>query len=109
MQLNRFDSLTDAIHRLASQGYTKEYNFRTGLLRHEPTGKSYRPDEIEIVEIHRFNGRSNPSDLTVLFVIQCKDDNKGIVMAADGLYAQLDLLLFMDQAQVRVKEELAFA
>ncbi len=108
MHLIRFDSPANAVHRICSKGYTRAYNFRDGQLRHRQTGKEYQPQEVEIIEQHRFRRHSDTGDNTVLFVVKCQDGTKGIVMPADGPSTQLDLLLFMDQAQVRFEESPAY-
>lgn len=40
-------------------------------------GKSYQPDELEILQTFRFEGASNPSDSEILYIIRATDGLTG--------------------------------
>jgi hypothetical protein len=45
-------------------------------------------DQFEIVEVHRFEGETNPSDEDVVYAVESKiGDQKGVITSAFGLYA----------------------
>ena len=69
--------------------------------------KFYRPADMEIVEYHRFEGISNPSDMSIVFAIETNDGNKGIVVSTYGMYAEMKMVEFMDK--VKIKERSAGA
>lgn len=49
---------------------------------------SLKPHEFEIVEVHRFEGESNPSDEDVVYAIESEDGKlKGVITSAFGPYA----------------------
>lgn len=52
--------------------------------------KGYGPNEIKVVAEHRFEGMSNPSDLSILYVIVTKDDGRGTLLCAYGPNGNLD-------------------
>jgi hypothetical protein len=41
----------------------------------------YSPREVFIVAEHRFEGISNPSDMSILYVIETQEGSKGTVLA----------------------------
>jgi hypothetical protein len=47
-------------------------------------GKSYQPDELEILKTFRFEGESNPSDSEILYVIRARDGLTGYSQDAYG-------------------------
>ena len=48
------------------------------------TNKSYQPDELVIVNTYRFEGESDPGDMTILYAIEAEDGSKGLCMDAYG-------------------------
>lgn len=62
------------------------HNFR--VLQNElidnKTNEKYSPKDIHIVAEHRFEGVSNPSDMSILYVIEIEKDVKGTFLASYG-------------------------
>lgn len=52
-----------------------------------PAGKLYKPDELLIIKTYRFEGDSNPSDSSILYLIEAKDGLIGYSMDAYGAYS----------------------
>jgi hypothetical protein len=47
------------------------------------------PDDFEIVEHHRFEGETNPSDSSIIYAIESKDGAmKGVLVGAYGMYSE---------------------
>jgi hypothetical protein len=53
-------------------------------------GKTYRPEELEIVRILRFEGVSDPSDMEILYIIRTNDGLLGYSLDAYGAYSSHD-------------------
>jgi hypothetical protein len=53
-------------------------------------GKTYRPEELEIVKTFRFEGASDPSDSSILYVIKANDGLVGYSLDAYGAYSDHD-------------------
>jgi len=39
------------------------------------SGQSFRPDQVSLVEYHRFEAASNPSDLSVIYALKVDHEN----------------------------------
>jgi hypothetical protein len=50
-------------------------------------GKTYQPQDLEILKAFRFEGASNPSDMEILYVIRAKDGLIGYSQDAYGMYS----------------------
>ena len=50
-------------------------------------GKTYQPDELEIVKAFRFEGDSDPSDTAILYVFRANDGLTGYSLDAYGVYS----------------------
>lgn len=38
-------------------------------------GKYYQPEDLEIVKVYRFEGITDPADMSILYIIEAKDDH----------------------------------
>ncbi|MHA4812531.1 hypothetical protein ACX0G9_30845 [Flavitalea flava] len=50
-------------------------------------GKTYQPDELEILKTFRFEGASDPSDTEILYIIRANDGLTGYSQDAYGVYS----------------------
>ncbi len=54
-------------------------------------GKTYQPNELKIVKVYRFEGESDPSDSSVLYIIEANEDGlSGYSIDAYGMYSNHD-------------------
>jgi hypothetical protein len=53
--------------------------------------KEYEPNQIIIEREHRFEGLSNPSDMSILYIIKTDDGLKGMVTASYGAKSDTDV------------------
>ena len=84
----------DLIRRYEEKGYDHSYYFKDEKLIDSSTGKGYGPDEIFIVAEHRYEGMSNPSDMSILYVLETRDGSKGTLLMGYGPTADLELSEF---------------
>jgi hypothetical protein len=59
--------------------------------------KVYSPDEINVVNFYRFEGTSNPDDMSIIYVIEGQDGTKGTLTDAFGIYADEVIGAYMNQ------------
>ena len=50
-------------------------------------GKAYQPEDLKIIKVFRFEGDSDPSDSSVLYIIEAKDGLIGYSLDAYGMYS----------------------
>jgi hypothetical protein len=50
-------------------------------------GKIYQPGDLEILKTYRFEGESDPSDSSILYVIEANDHLIGYSLDAYGMYS----------------------
>ena len=86
--MKNYDTVTDAVKGLKERGYTVDFNVAFDKLICSDNKICLQPDEFEIIEVHRFEGDSNPDDEDVVYAVESKDGkHKGIITSAFGLYA----------------------
>lgn len=55
-----------------------------------PAGKVYKEDELTIIKTYRFEGDSDPSDSSILYLIEANDGLIGYSIDAYGAYSNHD-------------------
>jgi hypothetical protein len=75
-----FKSEKDYIKYYEEEGYSGSYRASGSKLVDVTSKKEYLPEDIRIVAEHRFEGKSNPSDMSILYVVVIKDGTKGTAL-----------------------------
>ena len=67
------ESLAQAIARLEERGFRHSLRARCGELRVVDSGEDYAPEDLEIDEIVRFEGETDPAEEVALFALRGPD------------------------------------
>jgi hypothetical protein len=69
--------------------------------------KFYKPEDLTIIKTYRFEGDSNPSDSSILYLIEANDGMIGYSMDAYGAYSNHDESYdkFMQEVKVEDRDE----
>ena len=94
-------SLVSVENRLKKEGFTQDFNVVDSRLSTIGTdsNKTYAADEVTIVDFYRFEGESNPDDMSILYAIEAADGVKGTISTAYGTYADGDTDDFLKQVE----------
>jgi hypothetical protein len=65
----------------------------------------YKPQEITVHNFYRFEGVSNPDDMSILYLIETNDGTKGTLVDAYGPYADKQVSEFMSMVENIPKSE----
>jgi len=79
-----YDTVTEAINDLRKRGYTIDFNKEYDCIACHQTMTSLKPDEFEIAEFHRFEGNTDPADEAVVYAIESKHGEKGVLVDGFG-------------------------
>jgi hypothetical protein len=90
------------MNALKKHGYKVDFVIEEEGLRctENDATRLYKPEEVRIVNFYRFEGESDPADMSILYVIETVDGLKGTLSDAFGTYAGRRLSDFI----VRVEE-----
>jgi hypothetical protein len=103
MSVNEYRDVTQALAELARRGYTANFEYLDGVFTAVDSGRTFRPEDLTIVEHHRFEGESDPDDMAIVYAIESRDGTRGVLVDAFGSYATPMLGEFL--SRVRVHEE----
>lgn len=82
--------LSKVIMRLEEKGYGRELVITEAGARFEDDGRSYIASELTIVKVYRFEGESDPADMSVVYAIHSDDGQRGFLVNAYGTYSDQD-------------------
>lgn len=77
-----YDTVTDAVKGLKERGFALDFNLRENCLVCQD--RRFNPDDFEIVEVYRFEGATDPADEAVVYAIESKKGDKGILVNGYG-------------------------
>jgi hypothetical protein len=104
MDAMTYKTMEEAVRGLKERGFAANFEFLKNTFRDVETGKTFQPRELTIVEHHRFEGVSDPDDLSIVYAIEANDGTRGALADGYGTYANPDLSAFLKK--VPIKENL---
>ena len=82
--------LSRVILRLEEKGYGRELHITDSGARFEEGGQVYAPTQLTIIKVYRFEGESDPADMSVAYAIRSDDGQCGFLVNAYGTYSNQD-------------------
>ncbi len=81
-------TVVETLNALKEQGFTYDFNLKENELHSSEGGICLSPKDFEIVKVYRFEGMSDPGDMSVIYAIEAKDHGiKGSFFNAYGTYS----------------------
>ncbi len=80
-----YDTLSEAVNDLKKRGFSLDFNLDENCLVCHPHKLDIK--DFEIVEVHRFEGNTDPADEAVIYAIESADGLKGVLVNGYGISA----------------------
>lgn len=90
---------------LEKKGYTEQFRVEKEKLVGMTSTKKYNPKDVKAVNFYRFEGITDPDDMSILYAIETSDGSKGTLTDAYGHYSDDDTGAFMKQVEIHKKPE----
>jgi hypothetical protein len=94
------NTLIDAINAMRSKGYNCDFILKDGAMLCKNTKSSFKSYELVIDKVFRFEGNSNPDDMSVLYAVSSLNGTKGIIIDAYGMYEDTEIGEFMKNVKI---------
>ncbi|QEC52745.1 hypothetical protein EDD80_11276 [Anseongella ginsenosidimutans] len=102
---NDMSTLSRVMEKLSEHGYGQEFRITGKGCELTDTGDTFAPEDLLIVRVFRFEGVSDPADMSVLYAVETSGGTKGYLLDAFGTYSDYDTDLFAKFiSQVPVEE-----
>ncbi|MCD6018784.1 MAG: hypothetical protein K0S53_1905 [Bacteroidetes bacterium] len=79
---NHYETVSEAINELQQKGFTIDFNLKENSLDQHPEKFA---TEFEIVEVYRYEGNSDPGDEAVVYALESKSGEKGLLVTGYGI------------------------
>ncbi|HKJ42378.1 MAG TPA: hypothetical protein VKA27_09800 [Sunxiuqinia sp.] len=99
---NQYSTLVEAVEDLKKKGYTHNFWVNKYGKLEEHTAKFFPPSEVELHSFHRFEGNTNPDDMSIVYAVQTNTGLKGTVVdsfGTDGSAVTSEFMNHVDQKQ----------
>ena len=105
-KINVMSTLSQVLEKLRIQRRDNEFVME-GEYFTTANGNKYSPEQLTIIKTYRFEGESDPSDSSILYVIEANDGLIGYSIDAYGVYTNHDAAYddFMRKIQVQDRDE----
>ncbi len=100
-----YETMTEAVDALLQRGYRYNFNFENGALYCSGIDECFKPDDLLITEVYRFEGITDPTDSSVVYAIESKQGHKGVLVDAYGVYADESKNNFLKDIPVKNQSE----
>lgn len=88
-QKDEMTTLSQVMEKMRLKNIDTEFRLENGGFT-AGKGKTYSPEELTIIKTFRFEGDSDPSDSSILYIIEANDGLKGYSLDAYGVYSNHD-------------------
>jgi hypothetical protein len=89
------------LEELTRRGFDSALQAVEGRLRVIGTARTFGPEELEIVEFHRFEGISDPDDMAILYAVESRGGARGTLADAFGVYSDPAVSAVMSHVRIR--------
>ena len=100
MQNHEYTSMTEALKGLKARSFTTNFEFLNNAFCAVDSERTFKAEELSILEHHRFEGVSDPDDESIVYAIETSDGIRGAIADAYGVYSNPKLEAFMEKVKM---------
>lgn len=95
MNRTYYETLDRTIDEMVRRGFTEHFAVAGVRLRALDSGRTFRPEELVIRDYRRFEGISDPDDMSIVYAIESRSGMRGTLVDAFGVYANPVIGVFL--------------
>jgi hypothetical protein len=86
---HQMSTISSVMEKLRLKGYDTELRWtKDGFSAGK--GKAYQPHDLEIIKVYRFEGMTDPADMSILYLMEANDGLIGYSLSSYGVYSNHD-------------------
>lgn len=98
------NTLSECYASAVKHGYAENFSVADEGLFAPSQAQHFGPADVHIVNFYRFEGSSNPEDMSILYVVETNSGIRGTLVDAYGTYADSGVNDFITQVKDMQKE-----
>lgn len=99
------NTLTETIEKFKAKQFIHDFYVKDGLLMSDDTNESFKPEDVVIERTGRYEGDSNPDDMSIIYAITTNSGTQGIIIDAYGTYSNPKISEFIKHIPVKEKDK----
>lgn len=109
-RLTNMTEMQKCVKKLEEKGYTDQFRVEKKTLQSlTDKKKQYKPKDVKAINFYRFEGLTDPDDMSILYAIETTDGQKGTLIDAYGVYSDEETGAFMQDVDIHKKVSARFA
>jgi hypothetical protein len=96
-------TLAGVMADLTARGFAEHFTVVNGCLRVASSGAEFPPTQVVVSAFYRFEGVSDPDDMSILYALETRSGVRGTMADAFGVYADPLVGAFMDAVPIRAR------
>ncbi|HZH73197.1 MAG TPA: phosphoribosylpyrophosphate synthetase [Mariniphaga sp.] len=96
---NQYTTLSEAVQHLKKRGFTKDFFVSDKGEFIKADESTFQPSEVKLVEFHRFEGTSDPGDMSIVYALETSSGVKGTVVDSFGADGTESISAFMNKVE----------
>ena len=81
---HRLTTLVEVTNQLLKDGYSESFVLTENGLTANSTKEIIKPNQLKIVKHYRFEGTTDPADMSVVFAVETESGLRGIIVSGYG-------------------------
>lgn len=96
---SHYENVSTAINELKKKGYTVDFNLKENQIVCQEC--HFETSDLEIVEIYRYEGETDPSDEAIVYALEAKNGMKGLLVNGYGISSDYNAEKLIKQINIR--------
>src|SRR5687768_13008182 len=96
---SHYATVSEAIEQLRQQGFVTDFNLAENCL--VCADQKFNVEDLEIVDVYRYEGDTDPSDEATVYAIASKSGVKGILVTGYGASEDSKTTMMLSKLKVR--------
>ncbi len=96
---SHYSTVSEAINKLRAEGYITDFNLEDNCIICNT--EKFKAEDLEIVDVYRYEGDSDPADEAIVYAIESKSGMKGILVNGYGTSSDSRISGIIEKIQIR--------
>ena len=96
---SHYSTVSEAINKLSEEGFVTDFNLEDNCIICNT--EKFKSEDLEIVDVYRYEGDSDPSDEAIVYAIESKSGVKGILINGYGVSSDSRISSIVEKIRIR--------
>jgi hypothetical protein len=98
---SHYSTVSEAINKLRAEGFVTDFNLEDNCIICNT--EKFDVEDLEIVDVYRYEGDSDPSDEAIVYAIESKSGVKGILVNGYGISSDSRISEILEKIRIRTQ------